>query len=642
MGVTNLWELLNRCGKTFAIEELCKQRLAVDTSVWLIQFVRGMRGADDGPLENAHLRGIFSRVCKMLFHGIRPVFVFDGGKPEIKRATLARRAAAREKMEQKELATARELMVAQVKKKVMSLKVKKGLSDEEVRQAIAQIDRVAQEAREEPFQLPPFQLVPIVRAKNEERQAARQELERRLDEYEEMAAQLSVSESGLVFSQLQLDNMVRKMSSDAAVTISSSSGGLTKVQRVMASEPGRQLTLIKGPRAELGSRAPTELLFVSDELHGVSSVEAEEFESSNEAEKAPAQPSQSKFLQLERRSLASAVAAEDDWSDDWLRGAVAVAKTAAPPPEPAAKRPRAASPGGFFVPTDAREKEATDLHADNDLGEEYEEEEEDGDGEKDWKCETCSWKNGASAAVCGMCGADPLGVPEVENEGSFWTCNVCYFANASSAVDCEMCNSSINLSVPSAAAAAPASAASKKLDEPSKKTWSCFVCTWANNESDYTCSMCGSTKSSAPSSKVVASASSAPVSISVSSNFVPAGEEDNAARALDASAAVGELREQLSEKEAELVAKGNAQRRMTEGIDDEMIAQCKHLLKLFGIPWVDAPMEAEAQCAELEQLGLVDGVVTEDSDVFLVGASRVYKNLFRSERITLSTMFFFF
>lgn len=58
----------------------------------------------------------------------------------------------------------------------------------------------------------------------------------------------------------------------------------------------------------------------------------------------------------------------------------------------------------------------------------------------------------------------------------------------------------------------------------------------------------------------------------------------------------------------------------------------QELLSLFGIPYIQAPMEAEAQCAWLDQNELTEGTITDDSDIFLFGGRRVLKNLFNHDK----------
>ena len=47
--------------------------------------------------------------------------------------------------------------------------------------------------------------------------------------------------------------------------------------------------------------------------------------------------------------------------------------------------------------------------------------------------------------------------------------------------------------------------------------------------------------------------------------------------------------------------------RDTQRLTGEMVEDVKRMLDLFHLPWVTAPYEAEAQCASLEQMGIVQG-----------------------------------
>eukprot|EP00045_Choanoeca_perplexa_P015368 m.192554 g.192554 ORF g.192554 m.192554 type:complete len:1442 (-) comp16964_c0_seq1:1864-6189(-) len=91
MGVQSLWQLLEATARPVDFEQLEGQVLAVDISIWLHQIVRAMRDRRGELVENAHIHAMLTRVCKLLYHQIKPVFVFDGGAPAIKQQAVVER-----------------------------------------------------------------------------------------------------------------------------------------------------------------------------------------------------------------------------------------------------------------------------------------------------------------------------------------------------------------------------------------------------------------------------------------------------------------------------------------------------------------------------------------------------------------------
>ncbi|KAL8381376.1 hypothetical protein RB595_005576 [Gaeumannomyces hyphopodioides] len=116
MGVNGLWQVLQPCARPTNLATLNRKRLAVDASIWIYQFLKAVRDKDGNALRSSHVVGFFRRICKLLWFGIQPVFVFDGGAPVLKRATLQNRRRRREGRREDATRTANKLLAVQMQR----------------------------------------------------------------------------------------------------------------------------------------------------------------------------------------------------------------------------------------------------------------------------------------------------------------------------------------------------------------------------------------------------------------------------------------------------------------------------------------------------------------------------------------------
>ncbi|KAJ0386374.1 hypothetical protein COL922a_004551 [Colletotrichum nupharicola] len=116
MGVNGLWTVVQPCARPTNLATLNRKRLAVDASIWIYQFLKAVRDKEGNALRNSHVVGFFRRICKLLWFGIKPVFVFDGGAPVLKRQTIQGRKRRREGRREDAVRTAGKLLAVQMQR----------------------------------------------------------------------------------------------------------------------------------------------------------------------------------------------------------------------------------------------------------------------------------------------------------------------------------------------------------------------------------------------------------------------------------------------------------------------------------------------------------------------------------------------
>ncbi|CEJ00145.1 hypothetical protein RMCBS344292_14211 [Rhizopus microsporus] len=818
MGVQGLWTLVGPAARPTQLESLRQKRIAVDASIWIHQFMRTMRDKQGNALRNGHLLGFFRRLCKLLFYDIKPVFVFDGGAPVLKRNTIRERRRRREGMKINMKATARKILSAQVKSRVIMEEEKKrrgeqATNDEEYvyyeqLEKSAAVDVLRKNRKLDQYELPEINQNQIHPDRVDPRLATAQEIKEFIEEY--MPSDMDIDSE--TFKSLppeiqyeiiqdlklksrqtswaRLDQMIRN--SKTALDFSKQQIKLLKhrnemTQRVMQMNTVAGGTIVSEPARVAGERGREYILYKNEnieqglgwKLPGISAAnpvyidpvqpptsateDIESDEEEEEEEKDKGQTDEEPFTSIISEDEDEALFmdyskpnenkrdhllndmnayADDEAIDQVISRIYAQDAQDARELNSRAKEEQGNSalslgpddflnlwisraPDAFLylysfndeykrilrsaifdsdIPTlqnqlmSIRKQFGKTREGDELALESLQFQESFLENVIQWKQNNRQQHNAIAREQQPLKTENDLIEPTLEDniiqDTSIFDDDddeIIQFVEAGSSQKSETDDKPsqsvtplrepvhINVSQSLLYTKPDEKSGVNKISEnednrkqekdtqADKNTMSPEKIGYngqtENNEEDddsestsieyeevipmHTFDNVNSSKEKEANDEPQRSdkVENEAVAVTVTANGHGydseeelddnvQGEDDEYARFISniASRNIEDVKRELYEDIKDLNAQQRKEKGNTDDITDQMIQDIQELLKLFGIPYIVSPMEAEAQCAELERLNLIEGTITDDSDVFLFGATRVYKNMFNQQR----------
>lgn len=569
MGVQNLWLLLSPAAQKVAETALSSQRLAIDISIWVLNLIHG-HISHNFSIENAHLLGVFKRLLRLLSLNVRPVFVFDGKTPELKRKTVIFRATQR-KLNIKKLAE--KILVKQLEGKSFAIKPE---SFDEKEDSFEEI--LSEESKEDEDLLRNFekelerQNIEALLKENainkeifEEMDAAsKQELVKslKLKAFEERQAKFQAIEDKAEFSKAQLSDY------------------LLRIQEKKAIEDKKKELVLKTNEEIIRENAQN----LENQGFAVKEVKV------------------SKDFVVAKR--------KNDEEIERVRNLM------------------------MKVPKPIRKPKKEKLKHCAEKLEEFIQE----------KLEKSAQKYGFSRRI----EENPTEKPEITEEKlEIPLEKMLEIPLEKHQIPIE--NKEIPLEIPGKLQEIGKTVENRdKFTEkpvlfenplPRNKEKSLETQKFESLRKEFqeneVKKLVSSHFSSRSSSQSRQNPVSSPQKMKPSPKLPQSSQKSSAEnpvfvqQELDFMESFLENQEEDTEMESAFL-RISSLNSLSDSLSTKF-EQIKHLLRLFGVPWIESPFEAEAQCAFLEKHGLVDGIITEDSDVFLFGGRRVFRGVFKEK-----------